>query len=51
MNGYIRVLLKEFYSEIKLEILECHQAVSIDDALLEKLVKREDDGINYEDQY
>jgi hypothetical protein len=50
MSGYVRVLLKEFYAEIKLEILECHKMVSIDDSLLEKLL-REDDTDNYEDQY
>lgn len=43
MGGYIRVLLKEFYTELKLEILECHSAVSIDDATLEKLVVNQTD--------
>lgn len=48
MSGYVRVLLKEFYTEIKLEILACHQAVSLDDSMLEKLlVHTEADGGNY----
>ena len=50
MGGYIRVLLKEFYTEIKLEILECHKMTQMDDALLEKLL-RDDGGDSYEDQY
>jgi hypothetical protein len=49
MSGYIRVLLKEFYTELKLEILDCHQAVSVDDATLEKLLYRDDTGDHYED--
>ena len=53
MSGYIRVLLKEFYTELKLEILDCHKAVSIDDATLEKLICHTDtEGAgNYEEQY
>lgn len=52
MGGYIRVLLKEFYTELKLEILECHSAVNIDDDVLEKLlVSTDTSGGNYEEQY
>jgi hypothetical protein len=52
MSGYVRVLLKEFYTELKLEILECHTAVSIDDATLEKLIcETGAEGGNYEEQY
>jgi hypothetical protein len=53
MSGYIRVLLKEFYMQLKLEILECHSAVSIDDDTLEKLVCNVDQesGGLYEEQY
>ena len=43
MGGYIRVLLKEFYTELKLEILDCHNAVSIDDNMLEKLLINQTD--------
>ena len=50
MSGYIRVLLKEFYTEIKLEILECHKAVDIEDSVLEKLLRSEEDvNGGYED--
>jgi hypothetical protein len=52
MSGYVRVLLKEFYTELKLEILDCHSTVSIDDATLEKLICNTDfEGGNYEEQY
>jgi hypothetical protein len=52
MSGYVRVLLKEFYTELKLEILDCHKAVSIDDDTLEKLICNVDsEGGNYEEQY
>ena len=52
MGGYIRVLLKEFYTELKLEILDCHDAVSIDDDMLEKLLVNQTDlseGGSYEE--
>jgi hypothetical protein len=52
MGGYIRVLLKEFYTELKLEVLECYSAVNIDDDILEKLVISTDtSGGNHEEQY
>ena len=52
MSGYIRVLLKEFYTELKLEILECHKEVSLDDETLERLVCNADQegGTPYEEQ-
>ena len=52
MSGYVRVLLKEFYTELKLEILDCHNSVSLDDTTLEKLIGNTDfDGGSYEEQY
>jgi hypothetical protein len=52
MSGYVRVLLKEFYTELRLEILSCHQAVSLDDATLDKLLYHNEslDGGNYYDE-
>ena len=52
MSGYIRVLLKEFYTELKLEILACHKEVSLDDETLERLVCNADQegGTSYEEQ-
>ena len=51
MSGYVRVLLKEFYTELKQEILDCHSAVSIDDNTLEKIVGSADSerGATYEE--
>jgi hypothetical protein len=53
MSGYVRVLLKEFYTELKLEILDCHMTASIEDEALEKLISdTEGEGTtNYEEQY
>ena len=39
MQSYIRVLLKEFYTAIKLDILECHRLTYIDDELIDKLLQ------------
>jgi hypothetical protein len=52
MSSYVRILLKEFYSEIKLEIMECHKAVDIDDTVVDKMLQNAtEDRENYEDQY
>jgi hypothetical protein len=53
MSGYVRVLLKEFYTELKLEILDCHKLVSLDDNTLEKLISttEREEYNNYEEQY
>lgn len=38
--GYVRILLKEFYSELKLEIMECHKMTNLDDNLIDKLIQQ-----------
>lgn len=50
MSGYVRVLLKEFYTEIKLEIMDCSKMVQLDDSILENLLRSEDADY-YEEQY
>ena len=50
MSGYVRVLLKEFYTEIKLEIMDCSKMVQLDDSILENLLRSED-AEYYEEQY
>lgn len=50
MSGYVRVLLKEFYTEIKLEILDCYKMVQMDDSILENLL-RDEGADSYEEQY
>ena len=49
MASYVRILLKEFYSEIKKEILACYDAVSIDDSMLEKIISASEEYQDYED--
>ena len=52
MSSYVRILLKEFYSEIKNEIMECHKAVNISDDIVDKMLQNAtEDRENYEDQY
>ena len=53
MSGYVRVLLKEFYTEIKNEIMECYKAVSFDDDELEFLISEAglEGNSNHEEQY
>jgi len=52
MANYVRILLKELYTEIKKEIMECHRLSSMDDDLVDKLlqVPMEERDV-YEDQY
>lgn len=38
MSSYVRVLIKEFVTELKTEIMECYKAVDIDDSVLEMLI-------------
>ena len=51
MQSYVRVLLKEFYTEIKLEIIDCHRESFIDDDLIDKLLQPPKEDLEYhEDQ-
>jgi len=50
MGSYVRILLKEFYSEIKLEIIECHKAVDLDDTTVDAMLQNvAEDRDVYED--
>jgi hypothetical protein len=52
MSSYVRILLKEFYSEIKIEIMECHKAANIEDEVVDRILQNStEDRENYEDQY
>ena len=53
MGGYVRVLLKEFYTELKNEIMECYQHAAIADDELEFLISNAGaEGTNsHEEQY
>lgn len=43
MSSYVRVLLKEFYTELKKEILENLSDNLISDSVLDKMITRPDD--------
>jgi len=47
MQSYVRVLLKEFYTEIKLEIMDCHRVSYIDDELIDKLLQPPKEDLEY----
>jgi len=49
MSNYVRVLLREFYTALKREILTCYEIVNIDDYMLEKIISVQGDTSEYED--
>ena len=52
MSSYVRILLKEFYSEIKLEIMECHNLTNLSDDIVDRILQNStEDPDNYEEQY
>ena len=52
MSSYVRILLKEFYSEIKIEIMDCYKASDIDDGVIDRMLQNaNEDRDTYEDQY
>ena len=52
MSSYVRILLKEFYSEIKLEIMECYNITNISDDVVDRILQNStEDRDNYEEQY
>lgn len=42
MSNYIKILLREFFTALKLSIMECANAVSIDDRMLEAIITEGD---------
>ena len=38
MSSYVRVLLKEFFAELKLQIIECGNYLAVDEALVDRLI-------------
>ena len=52
LASYVRILLKEFYTELKLEIMDCYTATQIDDETADQIVNyREGTDYNYGGQY
>lgn len=50
MSSYVRILLKEFYSAIMLEIMECHNAADISDETLDYMLQNPaEDRTDHED--
>lgn len=50
MSSYVRILLKEFYSAVMLEIMECHNAAGIDDSTLDYILQNPtEEKADYED--
>ena len=49
MSSYVRILLKELYTEIRLEIMECRSATDIDDDTLDKLLHASREEQHYEE--
>lgn len=52
LNGYVKVLMSEFFTELKKEIMECYNESAIDDETLEYLISSpEGDFKKHEEQY
>ena len=52
MASYVKILLNELFTELKKEILECYQEVSLNDDMLEKIITLSGKEENlYEEQY
>ena len=50
MSSYVKLLLKEFYIEIKREIVDCYDQVNISEELLEKIITEPTESTNeYDD--
>ncbi len=50
MSSYIRILLKEFYSAVMTEIMECHNAADISDDVVDYILwNQNDERTDYED--
>ena len=51
MSSYIKILLKEFYTEIKLEIIDCYKQADLDDEVVDKLLQNSNEEAlqQYED--
>ena len=50
MSTYVRILLKEFYTEVQTEIMECHRASDLSDDIVDKMLQNStEDRDTYED--
>ena len=51
MTSYVKILVKEFFTTIKLEIMDCCQAASPTDDTLETILQANWEDSYYEEQY
>lgn len=51
MSNYTKILLKEFFMAIKLEIMECYQAADLSDLDLENILSSAKEATYIEEQY
>lgn len=51
MSNYTKILLKEFFIALKLEIMDCYKAADIDEADLENIISSAMEATYNEDQY
>ena len=49
MSSYVRILLTEFYTELKKEVLTCYEDSNIDDYMLEKIISVQAEVNDYEE--
>ena len=50
MSNYVRILIKEFYTEVKLEILDCYKQADMSDEDVTRLIQSSnEDAPQYED--
>lgn len=51
MSNYTRILLKEFFVALKLEIMECYKAADLTELDLENILSSASEGTYHEEQY
>ena len=49
LSGYVKVLMSEFFTELKKEIMDCYNESVIDDSTLEYLISAPEGKANYEE--
>lgn len=49
LNGYVKVLMSEFFTALKKEIMDCYNESAIDDTMLDYLISAPEGATNYEE--
>ena len=50
MSSYVRILLKEFYTALKQEIMECYAYTDVDESVLDQVLA-DNTEVSHEEQY